>query len=436
MKKKMLMGVMLFLAVLMVFTAIPLGVLAETPANSEELTSGVQSQLADDTKIADTSVASTPACTYQTHVENIGWQDWKTDGTMSGTEGRSYRLEGIRIKTNIENLGVTYQTHIENIGWEADTERGWKNDGKMSGTEGLSYRLEAIQIKLTGLQADNYDIWYQVHAQNIGWMGWAKNGESAGTAGFAYRLEGIRIKILPKGSEAPGSTDRAFNGKLNVPIKVTYQDAIYDTAYNYKTVDFYYERPVFSGNTEALANMNATYDGLENAWKAEIPAFTSKANNYWNKTSNERKNTYIKYDERSQMKVTCAAVYNKNNLLSLQQNVFSYYVGAAHGYNELTAQTFNTKTGEKLLLGDLLSIDESQIKSKLTNEFTSLNRKDVDLNDVYKQLGADSKYYLTDSGVCVYFNQYEVACYASGRVSVTIPYTRTDLLKPIETMIP
>ncbi|WP_186840870.1 RsiV family protein [Acetobacterium fimetarium] len=84
----------------------------------------------------------------------------------------------------------------------------------------------------------------------------------------------------------------------------------------------------------------------------------------------------------------------------------------------------------------MLSIDESQIKTKLTNEFASLNKKDVDLNSVYKLLGADSKYYLTDAGVCVYFNQYEVACYAAGRISVTIPYSRTDLLKPIETMIP
>ena len=97
MKKKMIISVMFFLAVLLAFTAIPLGVLAATPAHSEEVISGVtgdQSQLADDTKIVDTRVASTPACTYQTHVENIGWQDWKTDGTMSGTEGRSYRLEG------------------------------------------------------------------------------------------------------------------------------------------------------------------------------------------------------------------------------------------------------------------------------------------------------------------------------------------------------
>jgi uncharacterized protein YjdB len=438
MKRKMLLG-MLLLAVLLVFTGIPLVVLAETPLNSETQTTdraADQVPVAETVKIADTSVSAAQTCVYQTHVQNQGWQDWRADGAMSGTEGLSYRLEGIQIKTNIENLGVAYQTHIENIGWEADTDRGWKADGKMSGTEGLSYRLEAIQIKLTGIQADQYDIWYQVHAQNIGWMGWAKNGASSGTAGFGYRLEGIRIVILPKGSAAPGSTDRTFVEKLQVPIKVTYQDAIYDPAYNYKTVDFYYERPVFAGNSQALANINGLYDGLENQWQAKIPAFTSKALDYWNNDSVTRKNSYIKYDERSQMEVTCKEVYNKNNLLSLQQDVYSVYVGSTHGYHELTAHTFNIKTGEELLLGDILSIDESQLKSKLTNEFAKLNRQDVDLNDVYEQLGPSAKYYLTDTGVCVYFNQYEVASYAAGRPTITIPYSRTDLLKPIETMIP
>ncbi|MDO9492576.1 DUF3298 domain-containing protein [Acetobacterium sp.] len=439
MKRKMFMGMLLLLVVLGAFTAIPLGVLAETPLNSEAQTTGGADNLVplpEAVSVANTSVSEMQTCVYQTHVQNQGWQDWRADGVMSGTEGLSYRLEGIHIKTNLENLGVTYQTHIENIGWEADTERGWKNDGQMSGTEGLSYRLEAIQIKLTGAQAANYDIWYQVHAQNIGWMGWAQNGESSGTAGFGYRLEGIRIVILPKGTAAPGSTDSAFSEKLQVPIMVTYQDGIYDPAYNYKTVNFNYQRPVFPETTPALANINATYDGLENEWQAKIPTFTTKALDYWNNDSTTQKNSHIKYNARSQMEVTCKEVYNKNYLLSLQQDVYSNYVGSTHGYHELTAHTFNTKTGTELLLGDILSIDQSQIKSKLTNEFAKLNRDDIYLDDVYEQLGPAAKYYLTDAGVCVYFNQYEVACYASGRPTITIPYSRTDLLKPIETMIP
>lgn len=177
---------------------------------------------------ASASAASTPVASYHTHVQNVGWQDFVSDGTMSGTSGRGLRLEGIEVKLDNQgyDLGITYQTHIQNIGWEADTTRGWKSNGQMSGTEGLSYRLEGIQIKLTGSDADKFDIYYQVHAENIGWMGWAKNGESAGTAGFGYRLEGIRVKIVPVGSAAPGSTENAFvkNSPTLGKLKVSYID--------------------------------------------------------------------------------------------------------------------------------------------------------------------------------------------------------------------
>ncbi len=150
---------------------------------------------------------------YRTHVQNVGWQEWKNNGAMSGTQGRSLRLEGIEIKrtdTADVDLGIRYETHIENIGWEDS----WKTDGTMSGTEGRSLRLEAIRIELTGADAENYDVYYQVHAQNTGWMAFAKNGDEAGTAGFGYRLEGIHIIVVPEGEAAPtpedGSIETAF----------------------------------------------------------------------------------------------------------------------------------------------------------------------------------------------------------------------------------
>lgn len=145
-------------------------------------------------------------CSYQTHVENIGWQGFKKNGEMSGTYGQSLRLEGIEIITSDPtNLGITYQTHVENIGWQ-----GFRGNGDMSGTSGQSLRLEAIQIKLIGTKADQYDVYYRVHAQNVGWMDWASNGSSAGTAGFGYRLEGIEIRIVPKGDPAPGEIATPF----------------------------------------------------------------------------------------------------------------------------------------------------------------------------------------------------------------------------------
>lgn len=157
---------------------------------------------------ASVSAAKVPSMLYQTHVQNVGWQDYMEEGEMSGTEGMSYRLEGIKIDLDDAgyDLGIHYQTHIQNIGWEEDAGRGWKTTNQMSGTERLGYRLEAIQLKLIGTDADKFDVYYQVHAQNMGWLGWAKNGESAGTAAYGYRLEGIKIVIVPAGVAAPEGT--------------------------------------------------------------------------------------------------------------------------------------------------------------------------------------------------------------------------------------
>lgn len=132
---------------------------------------------------------------YQTHVQNIGWQGLKKDGEFSGTSGKSLRLEGIKI--NITNNGLTgniqYRTHVQNLGWQ-----DWVSNGSMSGTSGKGLRLEAIQIRLTGQLKDNYDVTYRTHVQNLGWQGWVKNGSTSGTSGKSLRLEAIQIRLLAK----------------------------------------------------------------------------------------------------------------------------------------------------------------------------------------------------------------------------------------------
>lgn len=139
---------------------------------------------------------------YQTHVQDIGTQDYVYDGAMAGTSGQAKRMESIRIKlpsTMASEGKIEYKSHIENIGWE----KSWKKTGELSGTTGKSLRLEAIQIKLSGDIAEKYDVYYRVHAENFGWLGWAKNGEKSGTEGYAYRLEALQIKLVPKGTENP-----------------------------------------------------------------------------------------------------------------------------------------------------------------------------------------------------------------------------------------
>lgn len=162
------------------------------------------------TKASENSVVtSSPSISYQTHVQDYGWQSWKLNGEVSGTVGQSKRLEGINIKLSNINGNIEYKTHVQDYGWQ-----DWKSNGQMSGTTGQSKRLEAIQIKLSGEAANQYDVYYRVHAQDYGWLDWAKNGESAGTEGYSKRLEGIQIVLVKKGESAPGSTSRPFICKM------------------------------------------------------------------------------------------------------------------------------------------------------------------------------------------------------------------------------
>lgn len=180
------------------------------------------------TKASENSVVtSSPSISFQTHVQDYGWQSWKSNGEVSGTVGQSKRLEGINIKLSNINGSIEYKTHVQDIGWQ-----DWKSNGQMSGTSGQSKRLEAIQVKLSGEAANQYDVYYRVHAQDYGWLDWAKNGESAGTEGYSKRLEGIQIVLVKKGENAPGSTSRPFIYKM-----IKYQTHVQNIGWQGEKVD-------------------------------------------------------------------------------------------------------------------------------------------------------------------------------------------------------
>lgn len=147
---------------------------------------------------------------YRTHVQTYGWQNYVSDGTVSGTTGQAKRLEGIQISLGNQNCSgsIEYSVHVQTYGWQ-----GYVSNGSVAGTTGQAKRLEAIKIRLTGELSEKYDIYYRVHSQTYGWQGWAKNGEAAGTAGYAKRLEGIQIQLVSKGGAAPGSTANCYYEK-------------------------------------------------------------------------------------------------------------------------------------------------------------------------------------------------------------------------------
>jgi len=184
---------------------------------------------------------------YQSHVQDLGWQDWVHDGTASGTSGQSKRLEAMRIQLIDIAGGIEYRTQVQDYGW-----MDWVSDGTLTGTSGESKRLEAIQIRLTGEAAEKYDVYYRVHAENNGWMGWAKNGEASGTAGYGYRLEAIEIKLVEKGGAAPGSSANAYSDFNTVPV-VSYQTHVQDIGW---------QKYVMNGGTSGTSGQSKRLEAI------------------------------------------------------------------------------------------------------------------------------------------------------------------------------
>lgn len=189
---------------------------------SAEILPNEEAELAD--SLPQTRAAASTSVTYRTHVQDIGWQGWKSNAQVSGTSGKKKRLEAIQLKVqNSPYSGnIEYRTHVQDIGWQA-----WKKNGQSSGTSGQKKRLEAIQIKLTGQMAQVYDVFYRVHAQEFGWMGWEKGGIPSGTSKYSYRLEAIEVKLVPK----KNYTTINYSGKMSYRDNKTFAGEI-----NYKSV--------------------------------------------------------------------------------------------------------------------------------------------------------------------------------------------------------
>ena len=125
-----------------------------------------------------------------------------------GTTGQSKRLEGVSVKMSGVSGDISYAAHVQNVGWQSE-----KKNGSFAGTTGKSLQMEAVWIKTT---AQGYNVWYRVHVADNGWLGWAKNGEKAGSEGLTKRMEAMEIIVLPEGETPSGynSSVAAFLQKV------------------------------------------------------------------------------------------------------------------------------------------------------------------------------------------------------------------------------
>lgn len=107
--------------------------------------------------------------------------------------------------------------------------------------------------------------------------------------------------------------------------------------------------------------------------------------------------------------------FNQKNILSLVFQNYQY-AGGAHGSTVQTSYTINLETGQQYALKDLFREDADYV-SLISNEVKQqLEERDLTeaLFEPFDQIAADQPYYLSNNGIVVYFQQYEILPYAAG----------------------
>ncbi len=128
------------------------------------------------------------------HIQGIGDRTF-SDREYAGTKAQGRRVEGFQIKIEppAAGLNLQYMAHVEGVG---DT--AWISEGELAGFRGKAKRIEGFAARLTGPEADKYDVFYTAHIQNVGDTPVTANGQYCGTRGKGLRVEGMTVWVEPK----------------------------------------------------------------------------------------------------------------------------------------------------------------------------------------------------------------------------------------------
>lgn len=215
---------------------------------------------------------SMDSISYSSHVSYVGWQQYVSDGTVSGTTGQSKSVEAFKVrKSSLLPGDVVYKSYVSRRGWSNEV----KNDA-ISGTTGLSRNQEAISIRLTGDISNYYSVYYRTHMSYIGWTGWAKDGEETGCLNTDLsKIEAIQIKLVKKGTNPNLNTsNRVYTGSWK-NNNTNYYDALGYMATGFKLIDGvkYYFNP-----TGKLYGKNVKKTIDVSSWQEVIDWDTIKKN--------------------------------------------------------------------------------------------------------------------------------------------------------------
>lgn len=156
---------------------------------------------------------------------------------------------------------------------------------------------------------------------------------------------------------------------------------------------------------------------LQNSYTFDDITNIAKIADFIHKRQNIKAEERQEYSNRYHMYADYEVKLNNSSYVSILQSIYTYS-GGAHGMTMRYSMTADRATGEIVKLADLFA-DKTYLN--VLNELAQDQNKDKYLFDQV-QLTGEEDFYLTDKGLTVYFQLYEVAPYAAGFVEYFFPY--------------
>lgn len=156
---------------------------------------------------------------------------------------------------------------------------------------------------------------------------------------------------------------------------------------------------------------------LQDGYTFEEITDIAKIADFVHKRQNIKAEERQEYSNRYHMYADYEVKLNNSAYVSLLQSIYTYS-GGAHGMTIRYSMTADRATGEIIKLADLFA-DKTYLN--VLNKLAKDQNKDKYLFDKVQLTGKED-FYLTDKGLTVYFQLYEVAPYAAGFVEYFFPY--------------
>lgn len=197
------------------------------------------------------------------------------------------------------------------------------------------------------------------------------------------------------------------------------------------------EYPTSGPGKQALAAIRDTItarlfgEGFEGMTPAEA------VESYKQKTVSEYKELNMPLLEESEGMPTASLSwddYTYGKFTGSHGKIISYsvtryvYTGGAHGMTAESALNFNRQTGALLSEDDFFKEGyQDRLRTLLSDHLAESLDEPADTSMLFtREIGPNGNFRISDDGVTYIYNQYEIAPYAMGVISVTIPWNELE----------